>query len=83
MSIEKIISEFKNQIEWEIALNNRGEVHESPAIYAIVTLAPFTRLQSLSRIMYIGKTGCLGGDSDLCRLYTVTGMLQMVSRVQE
>jgi hypothetical protein len=69
MSIEQVVSGFENEELWETAINNRDKVLSSPAVYAIVTTAPFTRFQSISRILYIGSTGCLGGSGDGCRLY--------------
>ena len=67
---EQAIQAFEYAQLWSDALQNRTGIHDSPAIYAIVTSAPFQRLNSQSRILYIGKTGCLGGSTDRCRLYT-------------
>lgn len=66
---EQMIQSFEHFLPWNEALHNRSAVHDGAAIYAITTSAPFQRLNSQSRILYIGKTGCLGGQGDRCRLY--------------
>lgn len=69
MSIEDEINKFEESKPWDEALNDRGSVYAGPAIYAITTRAPFQRLNSQTRVLYIGKTGALGGTNDRCRLY--------------
>ena len=66
---EAEIAEFPNQISWPEALENRAIVPADPAVYAITTRTPFARLITMSRVLYIGKTGQLGGDNDTARLY--------------
>jgi hypothetical protein len=69
MTCEETVQEFEDSIGWDEALQDLKTVHDGPAVYAITTSAPIQRLNAQSRILYIGKTGCLGGSSDRCRLY--------------
>lgn len=66
---EEIISEFEGKLSWSYAVKNRAEIKPLPAVYAIVSTKEFSRVLGVTRILYIGKTKCLGGKSDRARLY--------------
>lgn len=53
---------------WPAVLYERKLIHSGPAVYALLHEHAFSRLKGESRILYIGSTGMLGGDSDSCRL---------------
>lgn len=61
-------ADFVNSDTWPEVLDRRGEIQPSPAVYALIHQNEFGRLNGQSRILYIGKTGQLGGDSQSCRL---------------
>lgn len=60
--------DFVEMREWPSVLQERKNVHSGPAVYVLLHEHPFGRLRGESRVLYIGSTGMLGGDSDSCRL---------------
>jgi hypothetical protein len=60
--------DFVNSENWPAVLDMRADIGARPAVYALLHQEEFGRLQGQSRILYIGKTGRLGGDSQSCRL---------------
>ncbi len=60
--------DFIHSEEWPAVLNIRADIGVQPAVYALLHQDEFGRLQGQSRILYVGKTGRLGGDSQSCRL---------------
>jgi hypothetical protein len=60
--------DFVDSYSWPDVLDRRSEILPSPAVYALRHSDEFGRLIGASRILYIGKTGELGGASDRCRL---------------
>lgn len=55
-------------MDWQYALDSRNQLLPDPAVYVIHTDRAFGRLKGMSRILYIGSTGELGGNSEKCRL---------------
>jgi len=54
--------------QWPAVLDERTKIGSEPAVYALLHENLFGRLQGQSRVLYIGSTGQLGGDSQSCRL---------------
>jgi hypothetical protein len=69
MITSEILKFLENVKPWQEALNNRKEINDRPAIYALISNITLPRLIGETRILYIGQTKCLGGSSDRARLY--------------
>ena len=64
----QIPEDFIHSELWPFVLDARPAIDARPAVYALLHQDEFGRLHGQSRILYIGKTGQLGGDSQSCRL---------------
>jgi len=62
------LGDFFEVREWPAVLHERKVIQNGPAVYALLHEHAFGRLRGESRILYVGSTGRLGGDSDSCRL---------------
>ncbi len=60
--------DFLESRSWPAVLDERRQVQNEPAVYVLLHEHEFGRLEGASRVLYIGSTGQLGGDSDCCRL---------------
>lgn len=60
--------DFKGGRGWPEILDERREIPDRPAVYALVHERQFGRVLGESDILYIGATKELGGTSDTCRL---------------
>jgi hypothetical protein len=63
-----LLGDFLEIRGWPAVLHERKLIPSGPAVYALLHEHAFGRLKGESRILYIGSTGMLGGDSDSCRL---------------
>lgn len=64
-----IITTLLNVKLWPDTLRDRKTIDSFPAVYALTLDQRFPRLVGTSRVLYIGQTGQLGGNSDRSRLY--------------
>jgi len=62
--------EFKYIGRWFDALDEPERVAASPAVYMIALERPFPRFRGTSRILYVGSTRRIGGQTSTCRLRT-------------
>jgi hypothetical protein len=63
-----IPTDFVESQSWPTVLTNRTGVPATPAVYILSQAQEFGRLRGRSRLLYIGSTGQLGGNSQSCRL---------------
>jgi len=63
-----IPTDFVESQSWPAILAGRLDVPATPAVYMLAQAQEFGRLRGLSRILYVGSTRQLGGNSQSCRL---------------
>lgn len=63
-----LIDSFTHSRPWPAVLDERASIPDKPAVYVLLQQQAIGRLRGESRVLYIGRTGKLGGRSDSCRL---------------
>lgn len=66
--VMNLIDGFTHSKPWPAVLNERASISDEPAVYALVHQRAIGRLRGESQVLYIGRTGKLGGNSESCRL---------------